>query len=67
MYKRWKVVLALIIEDNGGDQLIKAKCGKLYQESSPEVEDLYEETTRRAADGNSLTPEGIDHRNQGLD
>ena len=65
--KRWKLVLNLIIEDNGGDQLIEAKRGKLYQEPSPEVEDLDEETTSRAADDDNRTPEDIDRRDQGLD
>ena len=35
VYERWKLVLDSIIEDNGGNRLIEAKRGKLYQEPSP--------------------------------
>ena len=44
-----------------------AKHGKLYQNPSLEVEDLDKETARGAADDDSLTPENIDCRDQGLD
>ena len=42
--------------------MIEAKRNKLYQELSPEVEDLDKETTRHAADNGNLTPEDIDCR-----
>ena len=63
----WKLVLNLIIEDNGGNCLIKAKCGKLCQEPFPEVEYLDIETTRYTADNNNLILEDTTHRDQGLD
>jgi len=31
VWNRWKMVLDLIIEDNGGDALVEAKRGKLYR------------------------------------
>ena len=43
VYERWKLVLDLIIEDNGGDRLIESKRGKLFREPSREAEDLDEE------------------------
>ena len=67
MYKRWKLILNLITEDNGGNQLVEAKHGKLYREPSPEVKDPDKETARHTPDDNNLTPEDIDHRDQGLD
>ena len=60
-------MLGLIIKDNGGNLLIEAKRSKLYQEPSPEVEDLDEETTRCAADNDNLTPEDTNRRDQGPD
>ena len=43
VYERWKLVLDLIIEDNGGDRLIESKRGKLFREPSGEAEDLEED------------------------
>ena len=67
IYERWKLVLDLIIEDNGGNQLIEAMYVKFYQEPSPEVEDLNKETTRCVSDDNSIIPKDINCRDQGLD
>ena len=40
VFTRWKMVLDLIIEDNGGDRLVEARRGKLYREpSADELED----------------------------
>ena len=40
VYTRWKMVLDLIIEDDGGDRLVEARRGKLYREpSAVELED----------------------------
>lgn len=36
VYKRWKKVLSLIIEDEGGDRLVESKRGKLF--SAPTVD-----------------------------
>ena len=40
VYNRWKMVLDLIIEDEGGDALVESKRGKLYRAPSEEAEDL---------------------------
>ena len=47
--------------------MIEAKRNKLYQELSPEVEDLDKETTHLVADNGDLTPEDVDRRDQCLD
>ena len=60
VYKRWKLVLDLIIEDNGGDRLVEAKRGKLYREPSREAEDLEDEETRRIVDDSEISPEEIE-------
>ena len=40
VYTRWKMVLDLIIEDDGGDRFVEAKRGKLFREpSAEELED----------------------------
>ena len=67
IYKRWKLVVNLIIKYNGDNQLIEAKLGKLYQEPSPVVEDLDEENTRHAVDDNNLTLKGIFCSDQDLE
>ena len=60
VYDRWRVVLDLIIEDNGGDQLIEAKRGKLFRAPSSEIEDLGEgETERVPADEENITAEEV--------
>ena len=38
IYTWWKMVLDLIIKDEGGNRLVEAKCGKLFHE--PSVEEL---------------------------
>ena len=43
VYNRWKMVLDLIIEDEGGNAKVESKRGKLYREPSPEAECLEEE------------------------
>lgn len=40
VYNRWKLVLDLIIEDEGGDRLIESRRGKLYGAPSDEAEVL---------------------------
>ena len=40
VFTRWKMVIDLIIEDNGGDRVVEARRGKLYREpSADELED----------------------------
>ena len=63
----WKMVLDLIIEDNGGDRLIEAKRGKLYRAPSPEMEDLNEDRESRDVNDDERTQEDIDVMDQGLD
>ena len=67
VYNRWKMVLDLIIEDNGGDRLIEAKRGKLYRAPSPEMEDLDEDRESRDVNDDKRTQEDIDVMDQGLD
>ena len=55
VYERWKLVLDLIIEDNGGDRLIKSKRGKLFREQSHETEDLNEDNSAPPVDPKKLT------------
>ena len=43
VYERWKLVLDLIIKDDGGDRYIEANRGKLFKVPSPEAEELDEE------------------------
>ena len=40
VWNRWKMVLDLIIEDEGGDAKVESKRGKLYREPSHEAEVL---------------------------
>ena len=42
VYERWKLVLDLIIKDDGGDRYIEANRGKLFKVPSPEAEELNE-------------------------
>ena len=43
VYQRWKLVLDLIIEDDGGNSKIESRRGKLYRAPSDEAEDLGDE------------------------
>ena len=43
VYNRWKMVLDLIIEDEGGDANIESKRGKLFRAPTEEEEDLFDE------------------------
>ena len=65
VYERWKLVLDLIIEDNGGDRLIGSKRGKLFRESSHEEEDLEEDAPAPPVDPEELTAAQIN--NEDLD
>lgn len=40
VYNRWKMVLGLILEDNGGDKYVEAKRGKLFRAPPNEEEDF---------------------------
>ena len=55
------MVLDLILEDKGGDQLIKAKRGKMFRAPSSEVKDLRKEETERAPVAEvNINPEEVD-------
>ena len=57
VYTRWKMVLDLIIEDDGGNRLVEARRGKLYRE--PLTEELEDRDTTN--DNASAVPEyGMD-------
>ena len=43
VYKRWRFVLDLIIEDEGGDHLVESRRGKLFSVPSDEVETMDDE------------------------
>ena len=60
-------MLNLITENNEGNRLTEAKFSKLYQEPSPEVEDLDKESICRVADNGNLVPNDINYRDRGLD
>ena len=43
VYRRWKIVLDLIIEDDGGNRKVETKRGKLFRAPSDEAEILDED------------------------
>ncbi len=55
VYRRWKMVLDLIIEDEGGDDLVESKRGKLYRAPSEEAEDLDSDENENEAQGDEST------------
>ena len=57
VFKRWKLVLNLIIKDDGGDRYIEANQGKLFKAPSPEAEELDKEENEEEEE---LTTEEID-------
>ena len=60
VYERWKMVLDLILKDDGGDRFIKSNHGKLFRAPSQETEDLDEDDVRHTADAENITAEDID-------
>ena len=67
VYERWKMVLDLILKDDGGDKFVEANRGKLFRAPSQEAEDLEEEQRELAAEIDQLTGEDIDRMDLGLD
>ena len=61
VYERWKLVLDLIIEDNGGYRLIESKRGKLFREPSREAEDLDEDGPAPPVDPEELSVDQIEN------
>ena len=57
VFERWKLVLDLIIKDDGGDRYIEANRGKLFKAPSPEAEELDEEENKEEEE---LSAEEID-------
>ena len=63
---RWKMVLDLILKDDGGDKFGEANRGKLFRQPPGETEDLDEMTGREAVDDKDMTAEDIDTVDLGL-
>ena len=66
VYERWKMVLDLILKDDGGDKFVEANRGKLFRQPPREAEDLDEMTRREAVDDEDMTAEDIDNVDLGL-
>ena len=66
VYERWKLVLDLIIADNGGDRLIESNRGKLFRAPSDETEDLEENDPAPPVDPEELTAAQIDNDDLGI-
>ena len=67
VYERWKLVLDLIIKDEGGDCYIEANRGKLFKAPSPEAEELdEEEEVEENEEEEELTAEDIDNNDLDL-
>ena len=61
-----KMVLDLILKDDGGDKFGEANRGKLFRQPPREAEDLDEMTRREAVDDEDMTAEDIDNVDLGL-
>ena len=66
VYERWKLVLDLILEDNGGDRLIESRRGKLFREPSGEEEELGAEIPAPPTDPEELTASQINNADLGI-
>ena len=53
IWYRWRLVLDLIIEDEGGDRLVESRRGKLFCAPTGEVEDMETELAETAEEGES--------------
>ena len=51
IYQQWKLILDLVIEDEGGDGLIESKWGKLYSNPSAEEAETLEDVEAIVAGG----------------
>ena len=67
VYERWKMVLDLILKDDGGDRFIESNRGKLFRAPSQEAEDLDEDNVPPPADADNLTAEDINLHNLDLE
>ena len=61
------MVLDLIKKDDGGDKFVESNCGKFFQASSWEVEDLNEDVARRGIDNKGLMANNVGKLDLGLD
>ena len=53
IWNRWRLVLDLIIEDEGGDRLVERRRGKLFRAPPEDAEDLMTELTVADEEGES--------------
>ena len=60
VYKRWKLVLNLLIKDDGGDRYLEANRGKLFRAPSTDAKELDED---EAVDKEELSADMIDANN----
>ena len=67
VYERWKMVLDLIMKDDGGDKFVESNRGKLFRAPSREAEDLDEDVARREVNDEALTANDVDIMDMGLD
>ena len=54
IFRRWKMVLDLIIEDEGGNRKVETKRGKLFRAPEAEVEDLEEEEEEQTTEAHEI-------------
>ena len=63
VYKRWKLVLDLILKDGGGNKFIKSNRGKIFRAPSREAEDPGKDAAQRDVDDEGLTAGEIEDIN----
>ena len=61
VYGRWKKVLDLIIEDEGGDRLVEARRGKLFSVPSEITEETANVRTSEDAEPTADKVDAMDH------
>ena len=54
VFRRWKMVLDLIVEDEGGNRKVETKRGKLFRAPEAEVEDLEEEEEEQTTEAQEI-------------
>ena len=60
VWNRWRLVLDLIIEDDGGNQLVESKRGKLFRAPPDEAEVIEDVVNEEDTDGDSLDAAEVD-------
>ena len=66
VYERWKMVLDLILKDNGSGKFIQANRVRLFQSPSQEAEELDNTSWDKVVGAEDMTRENIDNANLGL-